>query len=126
MNDVCDLSNKHCVPCEGGVDVIDRATAEKMLADVPGWTLSGDGKMINRRFTFSYAKSGDLLRQFLGFATASALGLVVNWAVSMLFRNRFPDLPLQIAAMVGIVAGMGFNYATSRYLVFRKARVKDV
>lgn len=81
---------------------------------------------LNRRFTFSYAKSGDLLRQFLGFATASALGLVVNWAVSMLFRSRFPHLPLQIAAMVGIVAGMGFNYATSRYLVFRKARVKDV
>jgi 4a-hydroxytetrahydrobiopterin dehydratase len=52
MNDTCDLTRKHCVPCEGGVDTIGREEAEKMLADVPGWTLSDDGKMISRRYEF--------------------------------------------------------------------------
>ena len=52
MNNTCDLTQKHCVPCEGGVDTIGREEAEKMLADVPGWALSDDGKMISRRFEF--------------------------------------------------------------------------
>ena len=52
MSDVCDLTNKHCVPCEGGVDSIDREAARQMLADIPGWELSDDGKMISRRFEF--------------------------------------------------------------------------
>ena len=52
MKDTCDLTQKRCLPCEGGVDAIGREEAEQMLADVPGWTLSGDGKMISRRFEF--------------------------------------------------------------------------
>jgi putative flippase GtrA len=45
---------------------------------------------------------------------------VTNYGVALLFRREFSALPIQLAAMVGIVAGMGFNYMTSRYLVFRK------
>jgi 4a-hydroxytetrahydrobiopterin dehydratase len=52
MNDTCDLTQKHCLPCEGGVDAIGREEAVSMLAAVPGWVLSDDGKMINRRFEF--------------------------------------------------------------------------
>ena len=52
MNDVCDLTRKHCLPCEGGVAAIGREEAENMLAEVPGWQLSDDGKMISRRFEF--------------------------------------------------------------------------
>ena len=52
MNDVCDLTQKHCLPCEGGVAAIGREEAENMLAEVPGWQLSDDGKMISRRFEF--------------------------------------------------------------------------
>jgi dolichol-phosphate mannosyltransferase len=75
---------------------------------------------LNRRFTFSYAKHASLVPQFVGFAAASALGLVTNYGVALLFRREFSGLPIQLAAMAGIVAGMGFNYMTSRYLVFRK------
>lgn len=83
--------------------------------------------LLNRRFTFSYAKDGPILRQFAGFVTASGLGLVVNYAVALFaHRNLFGDLDwsLQIAAMLGIAAGTGFNFLGARYLVFRKRFVR--
>jgi 4a-hydroxytetrahydrobiopterin dehydratase len=52
MSTVCDLSQRHCIPCEGGVPTIDRAEAESMLADLEGWTLSDDGKLISRKYEF--------------------------------------------------------------------------
>jgi 4a-hydroxytetrahydrobiopterin dehydratase len=52
MSEACDLTDRHCEPCEGGVEPLQREKAESMLAEVPGWTLSEDGKMIVRRFEF--------------------------------------------------------------------------
>jgi putative flippase GtrA len=42
----------------------------------------------------------------------------------MLFHSRVPSLPIQVAAVVGIVSGMGLNFLTSRYLVFRKPKLE--
>jgi len=52
MSTVCDLADKHCKPCEGGVEAFDRKTAEQYLSALEGWSLSDDGKMISRRFEF--------------------------------------------------------------------------
>ncbi len=52
MNTICNLNDQHCVPCEGSVDPLDRETADTYLDDLPGWSLSIDGKMISRRFEF--------------------------------------------------------------------------
>ena len=52
MTTHCDLTTKHCVPCEGGVPTLSREEAEKFLEDVPGWTLADDNKSIMRRFEF--------------------------------------------------------------------------
>jgi 4a-hydroxytetrahydrobiopterin dehydratase len=52
MNTVCDLTNRHCVPCEGGVPTLTRAEAETLLADVPNWELTDDTRSISRRFEF--------------------------------------------------------------------------
>ena len=52
MSTVCDLSQRHCIPCEGGVPTIERAEAESMLADLEGWNLSDDGKLISRKYEF--------------------------------------------------------------------------
>jgi 4a-hydroxytetrahydrobiopterin dehydratase len=52
MNTICDLTNRHCVPCEGGVPTLTREEAETLLADVPGWELADDNKSIRRRFEF--------------------------------------------------------------------------
>ena len=49
---VCDLTERHCVPCEGGVEPMSRERAETLLAQVPGWALGDDGKMISRKFEF--------------------------------------------------------------------------
>jgi dolichol-phosphate mannosyltransferase len=79
---------------------------------------------LNRRFTFSYARTGSLIAQFMGFVGASSLGAVVNYAVAITVLRYWPSLERfpQVAALAGIAAGMVVNYAVSRYLVFRKPR----
>ena len=52
MNDFCDLTDKSCKPCEGGVAKMDRSEAESMLGQVDGWVLAEDGNSISRRFEF--------------------------------------------------------------------------
>jgi 4a-hydroxytetrahydrobiopterin dehydratase len=52
MNLTCDLADRHCKPCEGGVDPLPRNQAEILLGQVPGWALAADGKTIGRRFEF--------------------------------------------------------------------------
>ena len=52
MTTVCDLTNRHCVPCEGGVAPMARAEAEATMAEIPNWKLSEDSKSIRRRFEF--------------------------------------------------------------------------
>ena len=46
------LTEKTCVPCQGGVAPMDREQAEGMLAQVPEWSLDADARMIYRRFKF--------------------------------------------------------------------------
>ncbi len=47
-----DLSQKHCVPCEGGVFPLARQESEPMMKEVPGWKLADDALSISRDFTF--------------------------------------------------------------------------
>jgi 4a-hydroxytetrahydrobiopterin dehydratase len=49
MNDT-PLTQRHCVPCEGGTPPMDADTAREMMEQVPGWEL-GDNKL-TRRFKF--------------------------------------------------------------------------
>ena len=44
-----DLTQKHCVPCEGGMPPIEAARVPNYLKHTPGWT-SPDGKSIVREF----------------------------------------------------------------------------
>jgi 4a-hydroxytetrahydrobiopterin dehydratase len=77
MATVCDLTEKHCVPCEGGVDPIERTEAEALLEDLSGWSLSDDGKMISRRF------------EFKGFYRTVAFINAMAWIVNR--ENHHPD-----------------------------------
>ncbi|HEY6839187.1 MAG TPA: 4a-hydroxytetrahydrobiopterin dehydratase [Geobacteraceae bacterium] len=47
---ICDLTTKHCQPCEGGTPPLEREEVERRLPDVPGWE-AADGA-ITRRFEF--------------------------------------------------------------------------
>ena len=47
------LSDKKCVPCEGGVPPLPRAECERLLAELsPEWRLSPDGTELQREFAF--------------------------------------------------------------------------
>lgn len=48
-----ELSEKKCVPCEGGVAALTKAEAEKLRAKlVADWQLADDAKSIRREFEF--------------------------------------------------------------------------
>ena len=44
----CELGKKKCVPCEGGVQPLPKPEVERLLAGLPGWKLTDDGKAIRR------------------------------------------------------------------------------
>ena len=47
-----DLTAKKCVACEGDVSPLNRAEAEVLLKQVPGWALSEDAAAIMRTYSF--------------------------------------------------------------------------
>ena len=47
------LTDKKCLPCEGGVALLDRADAEARMAQLhPDWKLNTEGVEISRKFKF--------------------------------------------------------------------------
>lgn len=48
----CDLSEKHCTPCEGGIAPLNENEAKNMIQKVLGWTLIDDATAIHREFKF--------------------------------------------------------------------------
>ncbi|MEM6943507.1 MAG: GtrA family protein, partial [Pseudomonadota bacterium] len=84
--------------------------------------------LLNRRFTFSYARDRNPWKQFLGFITASAVGMGVNFAVALTANETvLAGVPfgLQISAVLGIASGMVFNFIGNRYVVFRKRYISN-
>lgn len=47
---VCDLTNKSCKPCEGGVPPLDASEVSAMLKQLDGWTLAGN--TISKTYSF--------------------------------------------------------------------------
>lgn len=83
--------------------------------------------LLNRRFTFSYARDRSMLRQFAGFLAVSSAGIVVNYTVALATRTAvFQDSAwsLQLASLAGIACGLVFNYLGSRYVIFRKRFIR--
>lgn len=83
--------------------------------------------LLNRRFTFSYARDRNPWKQFMGFVAASAIGIVVNYAVALyLTLAVLADTPsaIYLAALSGIACGMIFNFLANRFVVFRKSHIR--
>ena len=68
-----DLADKHCKPCEGGVEPLQPEQAAELMEGLHGdWTLSDDGLQISRRFCFpGYSRT-------LAFANAVAWIAIVE------------------------------------------------
>jgi dolichol-phosphate mannosyltransferase len=79
---------------------------------------------LNRRFSFSFARQASWPRQFARFVGASSAGALINYALTLTVLRHFPSSPPQLAALVGIAVGTGFNFAATRYLVFRATHVR--
>lgn len=47
-----ELSQKKCVPCEGGQPPIPKERAKEIAKQLQGWTVSGDGRWISKEFKF--------------------------------------------------------------------------
>lgn len=76
---------------------------------------------LNRRFTFSYSRTDGIFAQYCRYVGSCSVGAVISWTVSVSL-TRMTDLfalhPL-IAAMVGIAAGLIFNFLMSHLWVFK-------
>lgn len=76
---------------------------------------------LNRRFSFSYARDQSIVKQFWNFVSACAVGAVINYFVTLAMVGLVKQP--QIAAMVGVIAATGFNFAASRLFVFKQRHV---
>jgi 4a-hydroxytetrahydrobiopterin dehydratase len=77
MNTSCDLTDKKCVPCEGGVPKMGREKAAAMMRQVPGWELAEDANSIRRRY------------EFKGFYKCMAFINAMAWVANQ--ENHHPD-----------------------------------
>jgi 4a-hydroxytetrahydrobiopterin dehydratase len=48
----CDLTQKNCKPCEGGVSPLNQQEASEMLSQIQGWELAADAKSLTQTFRF--------------------------------------------------------------------------
>jgi dolichol-phosphate mannosyltransferase len=76
--------------------------------------------VLNRRFTFSHARHGSLVKQFVGFVAACSLGALVNYYVTTTVLAAQPDMLPQLAATIGVVAGTVVNFVINMFVVFKK------
>ena len=73
------LTDKHCKPCEGGVEYMDTATAQKMLGQLTdGWSIDESGKEIKKDFEFN------------GYYKTMAFVNAVAWIANT--QGHHPDL----------------------------------
>ncbi len=78
--------------------------------------------ILNKFITFSKAKRSNTVLQFAEFLLTCIIGLSINMLVSLYLYNNntfFKEYYL-ITSFIGILAGMLFNFAGSKLLVFRK------
>ena len=88
------------------------------FAFVPSVTFTWWG---NRTFTFrEHASSGvrAMLREWVRFVATNSFGALVNLAVYEFLVHAVAADPL-LALACGVLAGMAFNFALSKRLVFR-------
>jgi 4a-hydroxytetrahydrobiopterin dehydratase len=77
MTTICDLTDRHCKPCEGGVAPMTLQEAQATMEQIPGWELSDDATTITRRF------------EFKGFYKTMAFINAMAWIANA--ENHHPD-----------------------------------
>jgi dolichol-phosphate mannosyltransferase len=80
---------------------------------------------LNRRLTFSYARQGSLVRQYVTYALSNALGIALSFSLRLFLPTRidFFQRHKLAAAVVGIVTATGVSFSMARWIVFRRRTV---
>jgi len=75
---------------------------------------------LNRRLTFSYSRHTSWPRAYVRFALSCFVGACANWSVSvgLIASSDFWQRHVTVAAILGILAGTGFNFILSRRWAF--------
>jgi 4a-hydroxytetrahydrobiopterin dehydratase len=50
MASTSELTDKHCVPCEGGIPALGSKEAHALMPKISGWTLAPDAKRLRREW----------------------------------------------------------------------------
>ncbi len=57
------LANKKCIPCEGDIKPMTKSQAEKLMKEIPEWTLDASAKKIAKEFVFkNFMKALDFIQ----------------------------------------------------------------
>lgn len=73
----------------------------------------------DRHLVFSYANSGRLFWQFIGFVLVCVCGALINYYISITLLSSFNWILPQGAVIAGAIGAIVFNYLCLRLLVFR-------
>lgn len=80
----------------------------------------------NRRQTFAPTgrQGKTLAAEYLAYLGTMSVGGAVNYGAYVAFVRHFPELPgfALWGVAVGSLAGLGFNFASARFLIFRDHR----
>ncbi len=76
--------------------------------------------LLNRRFTFSHSKSGNMPTQFLSYVASVSFGALINYLVALLLLDLFPHFMPQLASLAGIGVATVANFVALKFLVFKR------
>tara|TARA_R110002095_G_scaffold115506_4_gene100786 strand:- start:3663 stop:4775 length:1113 start_codon:yes stop_codon:yes gene_type:complete len=91
------------------------------------WSSMSTNFLLNRNITFAYAKHAPILKQYLSYCGSCLTGAFFNWLTTNVLCNSIDyfENNVLLAAFIGILTGMGFNFVLCRYLVFTKHKPAD-
>lgn len=76
---------------------------------------------LNRAWTFTGNKGQDKRREYAAYVVLQSIGAAINLGVFFAFLAMFPsqrDRPV-LALIVGAIPALAFNFAASKFIVFR-------
>ena len=86
------------------------------------WISMSTNFLLNRNITFSYARHAPILKQYLSYCGSCLTGGFFNGLTTEVLCRSFDYFEQRtlLAALIGIVTGMAFNFILCRYFVFSK------
>lgn len=99
-----------------GLDPYSGRVLSYLVAATSAWAM-------NRRYTFRVGRDEGLVREWLAYLAANALGGLANYAtyVAALWLSALARAWPVLAVAAGSVAGLAFNFVVNKYYVFRRS-----